>query len=357
MKRYGNFEEILRDVGSLGRYQWVLYALMQYSNFLEVFNQNFMAFGKIEPSWRCNMTSSNESVSEAKPMSCPNFSICQQIPDEELHFYSQVREWGLYCDLSYVPMFIVSMQMFGIMPGAVVFSHLIDNYGRKWPVVLLNAGVLVLGLSSSFVDRWQMFAAIRFLIGFLFGGLFMVTSVIQMEVVKENDRMSFYALDCWPVASVVLALLAYLTHSWRRLSIVTNCMCIPMLFLLFWIRESPRWLIQKQRYQEAADILNYMAKCNRKKIRIEMQDLVEMVENNKQPKKGRVSFLDVFHSKQSAVHFLTLSYAWLALGCVTYGLVYQNTAYTGNPFVNFAAAAALRILTQVGFHKFRCQLD
>lgn len=368
MKRYGHFEEILKDVGSLGVYQWFVYGLMQYSNVIQTVNQNFMAFGKIEPPWRCgelivddygNTTISfNDSV-EAKAMNCPNFTTCQQIPDEELDFFSQVREWGLYCDLSYVPMFIVSIQMLGIIPGALVFNHLIDNYGRKWSCHLLNAGVIALGVSSAFVGSWQVFATIRFLIGFLFGGLFLVSVVIQMEIIEENDRMWIYALDCWSVANGILAVIAYLTHTWRMLIIVSNCVCIPLLFLSFWIKESPRWLLQKERYEEAADVLNHIAKWNRKKVHIESHALVNMIQFRRRlsvsggkPEKGkskkkRFSFLDIFHSKQSTIQFLTLSYAWLATACMAYGLVYQNTAYTGSPFVNYAVAAALRVVTQV----------
>lgn len=368
MKRYGHFEEILKDVGSWGCYQWFVYGLMQYSNLLQAYNQNFMAFGKIEPAWKCGQSIKDENGTvsiafdenaAAKPMTCPNFTVCQQVPDEELHFYSQVRDWGLYCDLSYVPMFIVSIQMFGIMPGAVIFNHLTDNYGRKWSTHLLNVGVLALGLGSAFVESWQVFAAIRFLIGVLFGGLFMVTVVTQIEIVEESDRMSFYALDCWSVSNAILALVAYLTHTWRRLIIVSNCMCIPLLILLFWVKESPRWLLQKERYEEAADALNHIAKWNGKEVRIDTKTLVDMIhfrrrlsstgsrQEIEKNKKKNFTLLDIFHSKESTIHFLSLSYAWLAIGCISYGLVYQNTAYTGSPFINYAVAAAMRVMTQV----------
>lgn len=347
MKKFRHFEEVIKQVGSLGRFQWCTYALMQYSMIFQAFNQNMMAFGKIEPPVKCDYTNTTTDA-----YSCRNSSIYCTDTDK-VEFHSIVLEWNLFCDLAHVPITIISIQMLGLIPGSLFFNHLIDNYGRKWSSHLLTLGVFILGLSSAFSISWQMFAVFRFLIGFLFGGLFMVTIVLQMEILEEKDRTFIYALDFWSVGNCVLSLLAFLTRDWKTLVIVSNCLCIPLLFLWYGVQESPRWLLQQGRMEEAHKILNRIARWNRKpSVTVEsLQEIVAYSKGNKE-KLGctsQHSIFDIFTTKKSSLYFLTLAFGWLTCSCINYGLLYDNTSWAGNPFLNFTLANAIRMMFQALF--------
>jgi len=69
---------------------------------------------------------------------------------------------------------------------------------------------------------------------------------------------AFFSLGC-----VLLGFVAYYIRSWRTLHLVLG---IPAFFplVLYWLPESPRWLITKKRYSEARKVIENAAKMNKK---------------------------------------------------------------------------------------------
>ena len=62
------------------------------------------------------------------------------------------------------------------------------------------------------------------------------------------------------LAMALVALVAYLCHTWRQLIICGNGPFIVFMFLWFVVDESPRWLISKGRLEEARIIIEKMAR-------------------------------------------------------------------------------------------------
>ena len=68
--------------------------------------------------------------------------------------------------------------MAGIGVGAAVTGHLADTYGRRHVFIIVNVLALLGQTSLALATSWQIFAAIRFAIGFFVGelGTFMTTT-------------------------------------------------------------------------------------------------------------------------------------------------------------------------------------
>ena len=88
-------------------------------------------------------------------------------------------QWDLICDLKWVKATVTSLQMAGVLVGAVVAGQTGDHLGRKPTCygfylyhILVNAGA---AMSVS----WEMFAAFRFLIGIGIGKL-IVLSLLKL---------------------------------------------------------------------------------------------------------------------------------------------------------------------------------
>lgn len=67
--------------------------------------------------------------------------------------------------------------------------------------------------------------------------------------------------------------MAYLTTNWRRYLLSINVLCLPVLILLLFWRESPRWLIQRRRHSEACKELNAISAFNGFSTRFVKEDL------------------------------------------------------------------------------------
>lgn len=69
---------------------------------------------------------------------------------------------------------------------------------------------------------------------------------------------SFNNLLNFQIAGIV----ASLVRNWRTHLLISTSIGIPALLMMFKLEESPRFLLQKRRFKEAADALTRIAKFN-----------------------------------------------------------------------------------------------
>ncbi|VDO78911.1 unnamed protein product [Onchocerca flexuosa] len=79
--------------------------------------------------------------------------------------------------------------------------------------------------------------------------------VYVIENIPVNARIKVNTFITWSPNFLVLSLVAYFTHSWDKLAIAINLLASPSLFCFIFLYESPRWLIQKGRLNEAQKII------------------------------------------------------------------------------------------------------
>lgn len=136
----------------------------------------------------------------------------------------------------------------GAMLGALVFGALADRYGRK--VAIVGGGILYSLAAGSVAflptGSWVLFALLRFLVGFGYGGAGSSQFAIVVESTPLRHRTALSSALAAPAAlGVPLASLAvvlfYPSLGWRGIAAVGF---IPVLFaiaLAFVLPESERW--------------------------------------------------------------------------------------------------------------------
>ena len=71
----------------------------------------------------------------------------------------------------------------------------------------------------------------------------------------------FYQVP-WALGEIVLGLLAMGVRDYRWYQTLLAAPMVIMLGIMYFIPESPRWLIRKKKYKEAQDIITKAAKFN-----------------------------------------------------------------------------------------------
>jgi len=158
---------------------------------------------------------------------------------------------------------IGSMTLLGMCLGSFMWGYIADKVGRKpaFTLTLLMFSILcgVCGLAPSIGFLY----GARFLMGMGIGGSIPVDASILAEFAPARIRgYSGGALPiAWPVSTFIAsstALFVLPRYGWRGLFFVG---VVPAL-LVFWIRrnvpESPRWLANRGRFEEARKALHYL---------------------------------------------------------------------------------------------------
>jgi len=155
---------------------------------------------------------------------------------------------------------IVSIASFGMLFGSLSAGPCANFIGRKWTSILGTCGSLAIGYSLfSGAQYIWMFLLGRFMQGAGLGFSTTVSTIYIMEVATPNMRGSLAVI---PAIAGTLGLLAtqilgaYL--NWQWLSIVCASLNVPFLIFLFFIPESPVYLIHTEQIETAHRVLRIL---------------------------------------------------------------------------------------------------
>ena len=147
---------------------------------------------------------------------------------------------------------------FGAMFGAVFYGRLADRIGRRtvFMATVLNASIATGALAFTPEGSWLFLAVFRFISGVGVGGLYRVDLPLVQEFVPASKRgmVSGLVTSTIPVGVLLASVLAaFVTPyvGWRGLFAIGLIPAALTLLIRMWVPESPRWLMQMGRMEEA----------------------------------------------------------------------------------------------------------
>ncbi|UOF91680.1 MFS transporter [Fodinisporobacter ferrooxydans] len=155
---------------------------------------------------------------------------------------------------------LIGIGYLGQAIGAILFGWLAERFGRiysaKWTVLLMS----VMSIACIFAGSFNALLALRFIQGIGIGGEVPVAAAYINELSRAHGRGRFFMLYelIFPIGLMISAQLGTLivpNLGWKWMFIIGGVGGIIILFLFFTLRESPRWLISKERFDEAERII------------------------------------------------------------------------------------------------------
>ncbi|MHC1682638.1 MAG: MFS transporter [Clostridiaceae bacterium] len=220
----------------------------------------------------------------------------------------------------------------GMAVGAAVAGMVADKWGRRTVVTITLVLYGVASALSGFAPNFGMLLFLRFLTGLGLGGELPAASTLVSEFspTKARGRMVVLLESFWAWGWIIAALIAYLlipVYGWRIGFILGGVPALYAAYLRRAIPESPLFLEQKGRFQEANEIVSKM----------ELQagiknDKIDEDIKPKEKNKKRVTLLDLW-SKAYIRRTFVLWILWLGLNFGYYGFVlWTPTLLVGKGF-------------------------
>ena len=156
----------------------------------------------------------------------------------------------------------VSSILLGCAAGAVLAGKLSDLWGRKTTLLFCAFLFAATGIGTGMAHSLPWFVLCRILGGLAVGTAAMVAPMYIAETVPASLRGRMVAL--YQLAIVTGILMAYLSNyllsgigenNWRWMFASQAFPSALFFLLLFFVPESPRWLVKKERTNEAKRIL------------------------------------------------------------------------------------------------------
>lgn len=158
--------------------------------------------------------------------------------------------------------FTIASALIGTVIGSVVAGKPAEVYGRKKVLQAIGLLYLITSLGSALTDSWHLFVLFRFLGGIGVGASSVVGPMYISEISPAHSRGRLVALFQFNVVSGIL--IAFLSNyfffgigedSWRWMLGVQAVPSLLYFVMVFFVPESPRWLVAKQRTKEAEEVL------------------------------------------------------------------------------------------------------
>ncbi|MFW6169951.1 MAG: sugar porter family MFS transporter [Planctomycetota bacterium] len=162
--------------------------------------------------------------------------------------------------------FLVAAALLGTIIGAIVFGKPADRYGRRTILFVLGALYFISAVGSALAWSMLAFMGFRFIGGLAVGGASVVSPMYVAEISPARFRGRLVALVQFNI--VLEILLAYLSNfmigqldldkltvEWRWMFAVEAIPALAFALLLSITPHSPRWLVARNRMDEAKRVL------------------------------------------------------------------------------------------------------
>ncbi|XP_064630702.1 solute carrier family 22 member 15-like [Lineus longissimus] len=355
------FEDIFELIGHIGTTQVCMYLIACVIEVAVSLSVLFYSLEYANPGWTCLEVSNSsdtlitqngtgnetgiwtsgnltENVCPLTNSSCVNLTYSDE-------YTSISTEWNLICDRRYIGRLTASLYFVGVLLGACISGQLSDTFGRKKTILMMWTSLIISQTCTGVVPDWEFYLPLRILAGVFAGGCSTVALILPMEYLGPKYRILTSNRIGWQIGGMLVALIGYLTRSWRKTALAAGLLTLPFVPLFhFFIPESARWLIQKGRVEEAKLWIKRIAKYNRRPPPdLSVLDKIAEAEDARMHMQERYTYLDLFRTKKYAVRSLVLMLGWFDVSILAYGIGADMEMLTGNIYFNMAITSVLMI--------------
>ncbi|XP_062262556.1 organic cation/carnitine transporter 2-like [Platichthys flesus] len=376
-----NFDKATSFLGDYGSFQILIIVLLGLSGIPCGYMGVIVVFVSDTPEHHCKVWSNStingahleapfhEISSWIGPDSCSRYKVRANwtVPVElgnateecvDGWFYSTERytativsEWDLVCDNAWKVPFSTSLFFVGALFGSFISGHLSDRFGRKPVFFFTLVFTPFITLIQANSVNWFMFCIFNCLKGVGTISNYITSLILGAEMLSDSARVSYTFLGHslgYGLGYALLPLFAYFIRGWRMLLVAS---AIPglLLFPTWWlIPESPRWLLQKGRVDEAELVIRNAAKRNRVPVPEVLFKAGECSEQMPEEKAQQTfTYMDLIRPRNMRNITILGVFIWMSVAMVFYGLALNTSNLNGNIYLNCFIYAAIDIVMYI----------
>ena len=155
---------------------------------------------------------------------------------------------------------VVGAVLVGAVLGATAGGALTGRFGRRWLIILAGVVFTLSAIGTAFAPTVGWLIGARVASGIGIGIASFISPMYIAEIVPAKVRGSLVAVNMLAITTgiVVAYLVDYAfsaSHGWRTMFGLAALPAVGLIIGMWWLPDSPRWLISKSRVDEARSIL------------------------------------------------------------------------------------------------------
>ncbi|WP_454931536.1 sugar porter family MFS transporter [Actinomyces oricola] len=179
---------------------------------------------------------------------------------------------------------VTSSLLLGAAFGAIVGGRLSDYQGRRRNVKMLAFVFFAGALGCALAPTYEIMVMCRIILGFAVGGASATVPMFIGELapaerrgplVSRNELMIVTGQLVAYTSNAIIGFVSEGGHAWRIMLGLATLPAAALWIGVFFVPESPRWLVAKGRNEEALDVLRQLRTTD---PRPELNEIVEIVD-------------------------------------------------------------------------------
>ncbi|XP_037777721.1 solute carrier family 22 member 20-like isoform X2 [Penaeus monodon] len=257
-----------------------------------------------------------------------------------------ISEWHLVCENKHLqPLFQMMYNIGGIF-GSFAGGHVGDKWGRRRSLQIGIVSYILVVIAMAFTSSFPFLLILRILTGVTGQSMLIPAWSQALESTPSRHRSLVGMLLGFPYSLFVIVFsgVGYLIRSWRYLMLVCCAPSLALLPLSFLMDESPRWLVQQGRQDDATKVLKRAVKLNKASLTSSLESTIAKIHQASDPKpEGETSF-SVRESLRQAMAYLrspimrtiilVTPLLWFLQSCLYLAVaINANNFNSSNPFL------------------------
>ncbi len=216
---------------------------------------------------------------------------------------------------------VMGVLLMGAAIGSVFGGKLADYAGRRTYLLWLSFIFFFGAIISAMAPNITVLLLARFLLGYAVGGASVTAPTFISEVAPTEMRgrltglnevaIVFGQLLAFAINAVIGIIWGHLPEIWRYMLLVQGIPAVCLFIGMWRAPESPRWLISKNRHQEALAILKQIRPLER--AQKELDDIVTLLKTEEDKKLSARNTFATMISTPWIIKLLVVGIIWAAL--------------------------------------------
>ena len=166
---------------------------------------------------------------------------------------------------------------FGAIVGSIIWGRLGESHGRRRPLI---AGLLIFSLGTGAMslapdEGWWFITIFRFIVGAGVAGVAVIAVPMVLEFTPTYLRtriVGFVTTAMVPIGILGAAgAAAALDPNWRAIFLLGLLPLISVAFTIYYVRESPRWLLDQGRNEDARSVIAWLTMREESELSLEAE--------------------------------------------------------------------------------------
>ncbi|XP_055270939.1 solute carrier family 22 member 10-like [Moschus berezovskii] len=271
--------------------------------------------------------------------------------DHSLFSSTIVTEWDLVCDHQSQKSVVQFVFMAGMQVGSFIYGYLSDRFGRKLILRCCLLQLAISGTCAAFAPTFLIYCLLRF-----WSGCSALTIIVNNWMLiaewtrSQSKAMVIMLIACAvSIGQMMLGGLAFVFREWRTLQLVVSIPFFVFSFSSRWLVESARWLIVTNKTDEGLRELKKVAHRNEMKnaeATLNMEGLRVTMQEELEGAQAKTNVFDLFRTPNLRKRMCLLLFVRFSVTVPLYGILMNLQHFGNNIFLFQVIFGALTTLAR-----------